>query len=66
MKTARQHNRQTVKPSNCALWAQRAHKALAVPADLVRTTGDFSTDPAVLYRWRDEMADLIEEADSKP
>jgi len=22
----------------------------------------FSDDPAILYRWRDEMADLIEEA----
>ena len=55
-------NCQTVRPSDRALWAQRAHKALAVPQGLVRSMADFSTDPTVLYRWRDEMADLIEEA----
>ena len=41
-------------------WAKRAHEALAVPTDLVRSTMDFSIDPNVLYRWRDKMADLIE------
>jgi hypothetical protein len=42
-------------------WIRHAKAALAVPADLVRSTMDFSIDPDVLYRWRDEMADLIEE-----
>ena len=26
---------------------------------------NFTDDPAALYRWRDEMADLIEEANAK-
>ena len=43
-------------------WLRRAHEALAVPQGLVRSMADFSTDPAVLYRWRDMMSDLIEEA----
>ena len=43
-------------------WLRRTKAALAVPADLVRSTMDFSIDPDVLYRWRDEMADLIKEA----
>ena len=46
-------------------WACRARKALAVPTEVARTVADFSTDPAVIYRWRDEMADLIEEASRK-
>jgi len=37
-----------------------AKAALAVPRELVRSTNNFSTNPAILYRWRDEMADLIE------
>ena len=45
-----------------ASWAQRAREALAVPCEVVNTLTDFTNDPAVLYRWRDEMADLIEEA----
>ncbi len=50
------------QPSNCASWAQRAREALAVPRSLVDTTANFSDDPAALYRWRDEIADLIEAA----
>ncbi len=38
-------------------WARRAQKALAVPQEVARTVADFSTDPAVICRWRDEMAD---------
>ncbi|MBQ6925640.1 MAG: hypothetical protein IJQ73_13445 [Kiritimatiellae bacterium] len=38
-------------------WACRAQKALAVPPEVARTVADFSTAPAVIYRWRDEMAD---------
>ena len=41
---------------------QRARKSLAVPTEVARSVANFSTDPVVLYRWRDEMADLIEEA----
>jgi len=46
-------------------WARRARKALAVPTEVARTVADFSTDPVVIYRWRDEMADLIDEASRK-
>ena len=52
----------TVQPSNRASWVRRARKALAVPREVVDTLANFNDDPAALYRWRDEMADLIEEA----
>ena len=41
-------------------WCERAREALAVPDEVARSTSAFSVDPAVIYRWRDEMADLIE------
>ena len=41
-------------------WCERARRALAVPDEVVHSRWDFSTDPDVLYRWRDEMADLID------
>lgn len=43
-------------------WMRRAKAALAVPREVVETMTNYTDDPAVLYRWRDEMADLIEEA----
>lgn len=46
--------------SNRAAWARRAREALAVPRDVMDTMTNFNGDPAALYRWRDEMADLIE------
>ena len=52
--------------SSLASWAQRARAALAVPESVVRYMTDFTNDPAVLYRWRDEMADLIEAAPTTP
>ncbi|MBR0056084.1 MAG: DUF4091 domain-containing protein, partial [Kiritimatiellae bacterium] len=54
-------NNPTNHLSNGASWAQRAQKALAVPREVVDSVRNFTDDPAVLYRWRDEMADLIEE-----
>ena len=51
-----------VKPSNRASWAQRAGEALAVPREVMDSMTNYTDDPAVLYRWRDEMANLIEEA----
>ena len=45
-----------------APWAARARELLAVPATLVESANNFSDDPAALYAWRDEMADLIEKA----
>ncbi len=32
---------------------------------LMYSMTNFTDDPAALYRWRDEMADLIEEANAK-
>lgn len=46
----------------CASWAQRAREVLAVPREVMDTLKNYTDDPAVLYRWRDEMADLIEGA----
>ena len=43
-------------------WVQRAKETLAVPTSVVASMTDFTGDPTVLYRWRDDMADLIEEA----
>ena len=43
-------------------WVKRAKAALAVPREVVDTMANYTDDPAVLYRWRDEMADLIEES----
>ena len=42
-------------------WAQRAREALSVPEEVATSIAKFSVSPAVLYRWRDAMADLIEE-----
>ena len=55
-------NGQTVKRSNRDTWAQRAREALAVPRSVMDTMTNYTDDPAALYRWRDGMADLIEEA----
>lgn len=52
----------TVQPSNRASWVRRARKALAVPREVVDTLANFNDDPGALYRWRDEMADLIEQS----
>lgn len=42
------------------VWGRRARELLAVPRDVMDTMKNYSDDPAVLYRWRDAMADLIE------
>lgn len=42
-------------------WLDRAKAALGVPRDVMDTMMNFTSDPIVLYRWRDAMADLIEE-----
>jgi hypothetical protein len=53
------------EPTSRAAWVSRAKAALAVPREVVDTMTNFTDDQAVLYRWRDEMADLIEEASRK-
>lgn len=47
-------------------WCRRAREALAVPQRLVKWMSNFSCDPAVLYGWRNEMADLIEDGFPPP
>jgi len=42
-------------------WIRRAKAALAVPDELARDGKTFTIDTEVIYRWRDEMADLIEQ-----
>ena len=49
-------------PSPLQDWLCRARAALAVPRELMDTMTNYSDDPAALYRWRDELADLIESA----
>jgi len=41
-------------------WVQRAKAALAVPSKVARDGCVFSVNPEVIYGWRNEMADLIE------
>lgn len=43
-------------------WAVAAKEALAVPDEVARSVKNFSTDSNVIYRWRDNIADLIEAA----
>ena len=49
-----------VKSDGCA-WISRAKAALAVPREVMETMTNYTDDPVALYRWRDEIADLIEE-----
>jgi len=48
--------------SDGGVWVSRAKELLAVPREVMDTLKNFTDDPAVLYRWRDAMADLIEDA----
>ena len=43
-------------------WAKRARALLAVPQDVMVSMTDYTDDPAAVTRWRDAMADLIEQA----
>lgn len=51
--------------SDGGVWISRAKAALAVPREVMDTMTNYTDDPAVLYRWRGEMADLIDEASRK-
>ena len=42
-------------------WMARAKALLAVPQDVMVSMTQFTGDPAAVLRWRDAMADLIEE-----
>jgi hypothetical protein len=43
-------------------WAARARALLSVPADVMKSMTDYTRDPAVVLRWRDAMADLVEQS----
>lgn len=42
-------------------WSRRAKALAAVPPSLVKALDCFSDDPAVLYAWRDGIADCLDE-----
>ena len=42
-------------------WVRRAKAALKVPSEIMVSLTQFTTAPQPLYRWRDKLADLIEE-----
>ena len=44
-----------------ALWAAQARKLLDIPCELMETMSNYNDNPKVLYKWRNRMADLIEE-----
>ena len=41
-------------------WSQKARELLAVPREVMVSMTEFTGDPATVYRWRDDMADLLE------
>ena len=45
-----------------APWAEKARKLLAVPDEVVTSLVAFTTEPKVYQRWRNELADTIEES----
>ncbi len=45
-------------------WTKRARELISVPSWVCSERDNFSTDPAVIYAWRDAMADLIEASSS--
>jgi hypothetical protein len=48
-----------------APWAPEAKRLLAVPETVVKDLANYTFDPAVLYAWRDAIADLIEKGETK-
>jgi hypothetical protein len=42
-------------------WSRKAKALLDVPRDVMDSMTNYTDDPAAVYRWRDAMADLIEE-----
>ena len=43
-------------------WSRKAKALLAVPREVMDTMTNYTGDPSAVYRWRDGMADLIEES----
>ena len=51
-------NARTDKNDN---WSRRAKELLSVPREVMDSMKNFTDDPETIYRWRDAMADAIEE-----
>ena len=52
-----------LKVKNELEWSKKAEELLSVPREVVDTVKNYTEDPAAMYRWRDAMADLIDEAE---
>ena len=49
-----------VREEDVTEWSRRARELVSVPSWVCAERDNFSTDPAVIYAWRDAIADLIE------
>ena len=58
---ARTGGSQLVATATDDIWTRRAKELLAVPSDVMQSMTQFTGDPAAVLRWRDAMADLIEQ-----
>ncbi len=47
-------------------WLTQAREVLIVPDELAKSMTEFTSDPAVVYRWRERLARAIEEAGISP
>ena len=47
-------------------WLPQAKQALAVPEELVKSLTEYTSDPAVVYRWRAQLARAIQDAGIAP
>jgi hypothetical protein len=58
---ARTEGSQLVATATDDAWTRKAKELLAVPGDVMQSMTQFTGDPAAVLRWRDAMADLIEQ-----
>ena len=58
---ARTGGSQLVATASDDAWVRKAKELLAVPGDVMQSMTQFTGDPDAVLRWRDAMADLIEQ-----
>jgi hypothetical protein len=51
-----------LKSNPNAPWAKEAKELIAVPNDIMENMTNYTLDPQKIYKWRDRIAELIEEA----
>jgi hypothetical protein len=51
-----------LKSNPNAPWAKEAKELIAVPNDVMENMTNYTLDPQKIYKWRDRIAELIEEA----